>query len=131
MELAMAEEGKGPRDCAEWQWTAIIVMKTDRKEGDWRLVLWKRLKGERTLEGRKGQLRWFCIAKVALRSLDGHFAVARCGRRGRSLRTDGTNIANGCNVRPKLTTSKWASSEVILSDSSRFCIRKYKSEVPF
>lgn len=57
--------------------------------------------------------------------------AVRCGWRGRSLRTDGTNIADGCNVRPKLTTSKWASSEAALSDSSRFCIRKYGSEVPF
>lgn len=29
-------------------------MKTDRKEEDWRLVLWKEMKEERTLEGRKG-----------------------------------------------------------------------------
>lgn len=83
------------------------------------------------MEGWKGQFGWFCIAKVTLRPLDGHFAVARCGRRGRSLRTDETNIADGCNVRPKLTTSKWASSEAALSDSSQFCLRKYGSEVPF
>lgn len=57
--------------------------------------------------------------------------AVRCGWRGHSLQTDGTNIADGCNVRPKLTTSKWASSEVVFSDSSRLCLRKYGSGVPY